>query len=214
MKKYFIVSDLHLDDGSGEFTKSGNAPRFMKFLDMVGDDFLVILGDFLDFWSWKPSAILNGPHQGIIDRIRKNPNARLILGNHDLRPSLMAEIFGKENIFMRMEILGWRVFHGHQLDPSSDTLPERILAFICARVIQSLNFSLLNKLRDWVVSADRTNEPLVEALRNREGKYILGHSHVTVDLGWYMNAGSWLEENNCPYIVIQEDGEAHLKKLK
>jgi UDP-2,3-diacylglucosamine pyrophosphatase LpxH len=46
----YIVSDLHIDPIDGFFTPVKS--KFHDFLDMVGDNYLIINGDLLDLWSW------------------------------------------------------------------------------------------------------------------------------------------------------------------
>ncbi len=214
MNKTFICSDQHLDDGTGEFTKSGNAPLFMDFLDAVGNDDLVLLGDFLDFWRWEPRSILEGPHKYIIDRIRDKENVKLVLGNHDLRPSLMRRIFrGNKDIVRFLYLWDYKLMHGHQVDFLLDEPKERKLAFVLSRIIQTIDFGPLNKLRDWASSSNGSNATLINKLLNSGRKFIMGHSHTPVDCGWYINDGCCLVPGKISYVLIDEGGKAELKQL-
>lgn len=188
-----IVSDIHLCDGTGSFYK--NHDRFMDFLDFVGKGGLLIAGDFVDLWRWSPDSIFNGPNKDIIARIKEKKNCMLTPGNHDLNMKVMETIFGNR-IRMQVNMYDYVIFHGHQIDPILDTPQERWVAKTAAWIIQRLNWKWLHSATEYLTSAHRSNDRLIETIKKEypeETKIICGHSHVAEDLGWFLNTGTWAE---------------------
>ena len=201
----YIVSDLHIDPIDGFFTPVKS--KFHDFLDMVGDNYLIINGDLLDLWSWSLNNILSGVNKDIIERLKVKENVHLILGNHDLYPIAMRSVFsGPNDIKMYINIGPWKIFHGYQVDPVLDNPIERWNVATGARIIQALNWSWLNKIRDRLTKGERTNEPLIKALKEKNSNYILGHSHEALIYdGWYINEGCWSGNSDLTYCMIDEN---------
>jgi len=202
----YCASDLHICNGRGEFAKNKQAAH--DFLDKVGRDPLYLDGDTLDLWLWTMKEIMNGSNRDFINRLIDKKELFLVLGNHDLYPKAMGEIF-KAPIKMFYDVDGYRVMHGHQLDPALDTAEERWLVAKGARLLQVLG---LNGIGAYIAKSDRKNEPLIKALKGKPGKYILGHSHEAADLGWFVNCGCWIGER-LTYVVL-EDGKATLQEWR
>jgi predicted phosphodiesterase len=181
-----IVSDLHIDNGRGDF--SPFAARFHTFLDHVGAKDLIINGDFLDLWRWRLSEILDGPNKLVIERIREKRNVSLILGNHDFRLDVMRSVFQRE-VFNRLDLFGWSIFHGYQADPTVDTPQERWVAAAVCRVVETANISWLSRAAKWAATANHDNEKIKAGLV-LPGRYIIGHTHTATHDGWYVNDGA------------------------
>ncbi len=197
-----VISDVHLDNGSGGFAP--NRESFMKFLRYVGDEKLVIAGDFFDLWRFSFKDII-AANTDIVSAIRRHPNVTLLLGNHDLSYNLMRYIV--KDVRMSMKAHGYTIFHGHQIDPLLDTPQERFFASAGARIIQALNWAWLVRLVDKATSGHRSNAPLKRTIENRygAGRYIVGHSHVPSDDGWFLNAGTWTGDDP-RYIKLEPEG--------
>jgi UDP-2,3-diacylglucosamine pyrophosphatase LpxH len=209
VNKIYDVGDWHLSDGTGPSQK--NHDKMMRFCtDIVGDDDIYQGGDFFDLWRWSKKAILNGPNADIIEWHTKKENSWIEVGNHDLDLAFMREVFQK-NVGMGFTVEGWLSIHGHQFDARLDHPEERKLVRAVSLAIQKIDFSLLNKFRDWVTSGVRSNA----AYRNKmEGvKLIMHHTHVPEVSKFYMNPGSWTGDE-CMYLVREEDGVWYLRRMK
>jgi UDP-2,3-diacylglucosamine pyrophosphatase LpxH len=197
--KTYIVSDLHIDDGTGKFSK--HRDTFLSFLDTVGDNDLLITGDCVDLWRWSAKDILNGLNKPVIDALIKKKNVKLALGNHDLDLTVMRSIFqGVDDIAMSFVIDGWLAIHGHQGDSRLDHPRERKLVKEISLLIQKIDSKLLNRFRDWASSGPRSN---AEYKTKFQGvKLIMGHSHVREIRTSYLNSGTWTGDE-CPSIIIE-----------
>ncbi len=207
----YLVSDLHIDDGSGEFTQ--NQKSFHAFLDFVGDNELIIVGDFLDLWVYHVDEILGGSNIKVINRITEKANVKLILGNHDLYPDLMERIFQRE-VYASIGTCGWKIQHGHQFDPVLNSEAEREFVAKLARILQVIQSPLLNDIAGLVKKSERSNESLLEAVEEYGGKWIMGHSHLPLQEPNFLNTGCWTGDD-LRYILLNEDtGQAGLVKFK
>jgi UDP-2,3-diacylglucosamine pyrophosphatase LpxH len=200
-----IISDPHLDDGTGPFSHNHNA--FMRFLDLVGNKDLVIAGDFLDLWRWKAEDIIKSNIK-IIRRIKQKKNVVLVLGNHDLDIEIMRDIFpGKTDIQMKIEAYGYTIFHGYQIDPMLDDPRERFFAKWGARIIQTINDPNLNRLVEYLTASHRSNDRLKKQIAKKfplDTKIICGHSHIAEQSDNFLNCGTWTG-NRLPYIELDSE---------
>jgi len=211
-----LISDLHIDDGSGPFTTSGGAKAFNDFLDMVGNDPLVGVGDILDLWAWTLPSIMFGPNGRIVHRLEDHPNFTYILGNHDLKPHIIAGLFPEIKVKMSLQLGDYTVFHGHQVDPKLNTAWKRWTVEEGDKLIHELDNPELNCIGQWFAAGDRTNAPLIQALQDSGKNFILGHSHISLDQrlrggGWYINLGCWCgdPDERC-YATVDDNGKVEL----
>ncbi len=208
-----VVSDIHLDDGTGLFSQ--NRKAFHHFLDLVGGEDLVIAGDFLDLWRWKAKDIISA-NKKIIRRIKQKKNVVLVLGNHDLDIEVMRDIFpGKTDIQMKVEAFGYTIFHGHQVDPMLDDPKERFFTKWGARLIQTIDNPILDKIVAYLTSSHRSNDRLKKQIAKKfpEGtKVICGHSHVAEESSAFLNTGTWTG-NYLTYIELDSE-KAELREFK
>ena len=202
----YFVSDLHMDDGTGEFTP--NSKAFNNFLDLVGNENLFVVGDCLDLWRWSANKIMNGPNRKVINRLIEKPNVSLLLGNHDLDLNTMKSIF-QDKICMSTTIEGWTVIHGHQLDFRLDTVKERNFVKNLSLVIQKINCPAINYVRDKFSSSDRNNTMYKNKFSGV--KLIMGHTHIPEQTEDYLNTGSWIGKD-LTYVLM--NGKIQLLRME
>jgi predicted phosphodiesterase len=209
--KTYDIGDWHLSDGTGP--SALNHRRMNDFLDLVGDDELIVGGDFLDLWRWSADSILKGPARKIIDRVKAKENDTIIIGNHDLDLALMHDIFQK-NVVMGCNLFGYQVMHGHQFDKRLDDPKERKMVKAVSLLIQKVNIGLLNQFRDWATSSARSNTVYKEKAATMGMKLLMHHTHVPeISKDWlYLNPGAWVGAD-CRYIVF-EDGVPRLERMR
>ena len=81
---WYVVSDLHLGDGSKKDNFQKNSGSFSKFLDKVSDEkaSLAIAGDFFELWQCNIFDIFKIYHKLLIKMFSLNPI--IVIGNHDI----------------------------------------------------------------------------------------------------------------------------------
>ncbi len=86
-KKYVIISDLHLGDGSDADDFNGNEKALRTALKKYFEDdyFLILLGDIEEFWQFDFETIVNRYDKSVYSDIRAFGKNRVIriFGNHD-----------------------------------------------------------------------------------------------------------------------------------
>jgi UDP-2,3-diacylglucosamine pyrophosphatase LpxH len=207
-----ISSDHHVDKGKGPF----NRAAFLAFLKWVfGNGYILILnGDFLECWADTLEEILNGPNADIVRMIIDHPEVIIIKGNHDPDLKTMAKLF-RRPIYTVLEIDGHRILHGDRLDPALDTDVEQETVKWGDRFFEWANNSWLNKIRNWVAKGDRKNEPLIASLQDQHKsnpamKWLVAHSHIPLNLGWYINSGCWCDTPDTMAFIMFDKGVAKL----
>jgi UDP-2,3-diacylglucosamine pyrophosphatase LpxH len=222
----YCISDLHLaDKGSRDNFFSRGEERLHRFLDLVGDNELIILGDLFDWWQVNLSASVVA-YRKLLERLSAH-NALLVFGNHDqslnsfvgtnwMPPIPVIRSGGGP--FTR-EIGGRRFafLHGHEADPyCSDVNPGigEITAIMSAlledknggpgqvedKFIGSLE-APLNLWRRMTLQVDRRGEMLsaVEKYRiERDADVVVsGHTHEEGRIGeHHYNCGCWCRDRD------------------
>jgi predicted phosphodiesterase len=207
----YIVSDWHLDDGTGPCNK--NRQVMNDFLDLVGRDEIVFLGDTLELWRNTYEEIHKGPNWPTVQRIK---NHVILYGNHDRYPKIMRGIFTQgpfEEIEIGLKGVRKRIVHGDEFDPMLSGVRMELAAKF-DRMVFLFNNEELNKVADAYSAADRSNAPLLEAVKRNGGNWIMGHSHKIARAKNFMNSGSGIGKSFY-YIKIEDStGEATLVKFK
>ncbi len=134
-KKYAIISDLHLGDGSEADDFHGNENALRKALkEYLNDGFtLILLGDIEEFWQFDFNTVLGRYDNSVYADIRKFGKNRVyrIFGNHDIEwrgysdpirekgssTSTAVEALKLEDVNGEVSIL---LLHGHQGSLESD----------------------------------------------------------------------------------------------
>ena len=124
MNTYYIISDLHLADGSRRDDFKKNRANFKNFLRIVKKQKaqLIIAGDFLELWQTNPIDIAR-TYSDILNNLI-SLQAKIIIGNHDY----YLQHFRQLNfLYDSFRIPGTRIFiqHGHQFDRFND--PKRLI---------------------------------------------------------------------------------------
>lgn len=165
--KVYVVSDLHLGDGGvrDNFSYKDKRGQFTRFLDQVGDDELLILGDMFEFWQMNiDRAVMT--NQGLLDRLA-GMNVHYIPGNHDADLAGFADASGSLKDFLNHKFFrdrmkkvlarnyGGQSFifrHGHEGDVYNDhTAPVlgRVAAIVAGLAEDRLKSRYLNKKQSW-----------------------------------------------------------------
>lgn len=123
-KPLYVVSDLHLGDGSSSFARQGKDTLFLHFLDHIEREGgqLILLGDLLELWRFSLDAVIEQWH-GLLDRLLQL-QAVYIPGNHDAQVAdpqtahshpLFSRVMAPFTMTLGDRRL--RFMHGHELDP-------------------------------------------------------------------------------------------------
>jgi UDP-2,3-diacylglucosamine pyrophosphatase LpxH len=207
----FCVSDWHIDNGRNKFSTQYQMAHL--FLDLVGDKPLYLIGDTLELWANEWFEIYGGPYRDLLTRIAERKGETVVFaGNHDIEEELLHKFFPKAQIRTRMTVGDRRIFHGFQIDPLLDSAEERWLASSFDRAFTMIDIPWLNALREGIADKARSNVPLFDALWQYQEykRFLLGHSHVEEDQGWFVNCGSPLF-GKFPYVELEKNGDASLK---
>ena len=205
------VSDWHIDNGHNEF--SWHYKQAHDFLDFVGKEPLFMIGDTLELWACEWYEVWGGPYEPLLKRIRERPyDTTIFQGNHDIQALVLQRFFPEAEVVTSRIVGDRQVFHGFQVDPILDTPEERWLIAGIDRACTLIDIPWLNALRDRIADADRSNKPLIQRLKNakKRVRYLMGHSHIEENLGWFVNCGSLLR-SDFPYVELEENGDAALK---
>jgi UDP-2,3-diacylglucosamine pyrophosphatase LpxH len=124
MTPHYIVSDLHLADGTRRDDFKKNRTKFKNFLRMVKKQKaqLIIAGDFLELWQTNPIDIAR-TYSDILNELI-SIGTKIIIGNHDY----YLHHFRKLNfLYDSYQIPDTKIFiqHGHQFDRFND--PKRLI---------------------------------------------------------------------------------------
>lgn len=205
----YCSSDWHIDNGRNLFSRSYRTA--MDWLDFIEGQRLYLLGDTLELWACEWNEIYSGPYQDLLMRLAERKRTTVFLGNHDIEKPILQKFFPKAEIRIRQRIGDRQIFHGFQADPLLDTEVERWVASKFARAFTLVDIPWLNAIRDKISQSERRNEPLIETLQEQRNgfRFLLGHSHVATELGWYTNCGAPGEY--FPYVELSENGDAALK---
>jgi len=208
-----IFSDSHIDNGHGVFAP--HKKRFHNFLDFAEKEQLVIAGDLFEWWRFSPEETM-AKNMDVIIRLQSFGDRLTITpGNHDLRVALLQVMFPKAKVVPAFVAHGWTIMHGHKTDPLLDTKTERAVAAISARVIHALKMEWVDSIVERMTSSKRANEPYVQELMKNpiQFKFIIGHTHVPLQLDRFVNTGS-ISNEEATYVLLTADGKAKLKKFK
>jgi UDP-2,3-diacylglucosamine pyrophosphatase LpxH len=203
------VSDWHIDNGKNRF--SWHYKYAQDFLDFIEDAPLFMIGDTLELWACEWYEVFGGPYDSIIKRLAEREDTVVFQGNHDIQRLVLSRFFPKAEI-ASTRVVGDRViFHGFQVDSLLDSASERCLVAGLDKAFTLIDVPWLNALRDKIADSDRSNEPLIMNIEKNkvESRYLIGHSHVEEDRGWFANTGS-LMRDKFPYIKLEDSGDVQL----
>lgn len=158
MTTHYIISDLHLADGTRRDDFKKNVTKFKNFLRMVKKQKaqLIIAGDFLELWQTNPIDIVRTYSDILNDLVAIG--TKIIIGNHDY----YLHHFRKLNfLYDSYQIPDTKIFiqHGHQFDRFND--PKRLirignLAAMSAGIMEDIHPDL-----------DETTMSFLEALHRK-----------------------------------------------
>ncbi len=154
MITHYIISDLHLADGTRRDDFKKNHSKFKNFLRMVKKQKaqLIIAGDFLELWQTNPIDIARTYSDILNDLI--SLHAKIIIGNHDYYLHHFRKL---KFLYDSYRIPGTKIFiqHGHQFDRFND--PERLiylgnLAAMSAGIMEDIHPDLDEKAMSFLES--------------------------------------------------------------
>lgn len=211
-----LISDLHL----GSYRCDAGA--VLAFLESHRSRTLYLVGDIIDFWSFRRHSTWRSDHVAVLRRLIEMGRAgtRLIIvpGNHD-GPLEHLGLLGLEGIEVLDEAMlrtarGERllVTHGHRQDPVFGGTHELIA--LCCQIGEAL------QLGRWRRSAPASQQSVSRfelaligaAVDAGTDGVICGHSHLPADRmiegRRYLNCGDWI--GNRTAIVETWAGELRL----
>jgi len=215
--KTYVVSDLHISDGTETDDFIPNADKFLRFLEMVEGNLLIIDGDLFDLWKTDIFSIFRA--HSVLVRTILTSNVVFIIGNHDHKMASIYQGLGLK-FGHKLEAGEWVIIHGHQLDQTIDGKPERLIARFACWLSDKLQhvFPWVAGLEHWLLEGHRENESYIAKLKKRfpGKKFIIGHSHVPVVYeDWFINCGSWgIDQEKLTYVEINENWKVELKEFK
>lgn len=118
----YLISDLHLGDGTRSDSFLGKDKQLVRFLDRVRDEDarLVIVGDAIDFHqAWSMSRVLRAHARlmGELARMAESHGVIYIWGNHDYDISLFRDLLRFDvcsTLWIGDDVV---VRHGYEYDP-------------------------------------------------------------------------------------------------
>jgi UDP-2,3-diacylglucosamine pyrophosphatase LpxH len=121
-RKVYLVSDLHLGDGTRSDAFLGKDRELIRFLDRVRDEdaHLVVAGDAIDFQqAWAMNRVLKAHARliGELSRLADTNGITYIWGNHDYDISLFRDLLRFDvcsSLYIGDKVL---VQHGYEYDP-------------------------------------------------------------------------------------------------
>lgn len=119
---YYIISDIHLGDGSMTDIFVAKDRHLLRFLDKVDAEgaTLIVAGDAIDFsqsWSLTPILRAHGKVLGAFSRLAAKGRMTYVIGNHDFDLRLYDELLNLPvvgEVQIGDDIL---VRHGYEYDP-------------------------------------------------------------------------------------------------
>lgn len=158
MITHYIISDLHLADGTRRDDFKKNRTKFKNFLRMVKKQKaqLIIAGDFLELLQTNPIDIARTYSDILNDLI--SLRAKIIIGNHDYYLRHFRKL---KFLYDSYQIPETKIFiqHGHQFDRFND--PERLI-YIGNLAAMSAGF-----MEDIHPDLDETAMSFIEALHQK-----------------------------------------------
>lgn len=137
MKKHFIVSDLHMGDGSSADDFKINKSLFGDFLEHVKeqDGQLVLAGDVFELWQSALQQVLKANADLIYPLFALKPI--IIPGNHDFYVKTFSDIGFIYYPAYRLEVGDSiiRIEHGHEHDPNNDPQRNMELGKLVAAIV-------------------------------------------------------------------------------
>ena len=207
-----FISDLHLG------TKKSKAKTFLKFLDEVEFEQIVLVGDIIDGWALRRGQKWTKTHTEVLRKLLKISETHqitYIVGNHDdfIRPFLKNPFnFGNVEFYDQYiyeSVSGRKIFitHGDKYDfwmkiPSA---PINFLAHFT-------DFFYRDKPENQSVHRYIRTCSTERRLRRKGEQWdgvICGHTHRPKFDEVYMNCGNWVKD--CTFLAEDYEGNFSLQ---
>ncbi len=155
-KTLYVVSDLHMGDGTAKDNFTEHRTRFEEFLSGVveqdSDGCLVLAGDVFEFWQSSHGSIAK-MYFDLLRRLVERKSA-FIVGNHDI------DLFGFIGLPVDSPLIGClamevvlkrgdrhiRICHGHEFDKFNDPRKAMLLGRIATMLAGEAEMRLGTKL--------------------------------------------------------------------
>lgn len=219
---WLIISDTHVGDRQANI----NLPSLLSLLEDFSqkDCTLVLNGDIFDF-----SKLLqfDERHRVFLSAIQRFEKVIYIEGNHDWFVSGLQDVIPcvsfKKEMILRINNKIIKIAHGHQTDSAVMNHPKlaRTLTRINKWIYELIGIDLQHSLRKtWLVQKfllQRQEKKLVR-METQANVIIAGHTHRPcarkIYNTSYYNTGDWVEKSHRAYVLIHDDGEIELVRLK
>ena len=230
----FCVSDLHLGDRGcrDNFAVGDREKKLDKFLDYVGGNQVLILGDLIDCWTTNMSRAYHA-YSKLFNRLWQM-EAVWILGNHDnvLQPTDPWPWPNcperAENFTAKINGKSFQFIHGHGVDTACNTPNPGIgnITAIISGLLEDRNggptrdgfiedkfISVLEKALKLWRKEDRSKE-LLEKIKGYRTSEVLvfGHTHQAGQVGdTVYNCGCWCRDRDT-FVQIDDRGSVSVNE--
>jgi len=210
----YVVSDLHLGDGTATDNFYENLTNFNNFLEFVEKDngILVLAGDTFEMWQACLGDIIKtyGP---LIDKIL-SLDPILIIGNHDYHLlgfrdilKIPLENYLTDEVLVKINGKEIKIVHGHEFDIFNAPGKSQFIGQIFSLIMSNLEIQYPeSEIESWT---QRNVEPIVRNIMIQGMKiyqYLFGRSQSQVN-GYLKESLDYYRSNNLNTFVIA--GHSH-----
>jgi len=196
--KILVISDLHLNDGSGADDFGDNDLRLISWLCSFRYDMLVLNGDIYELWQSRKKKIRQA-HKALFYYLETMLSAQLIQlkGNHDYRLFKLLSKVIKTKSGKRILIT-----HGFQNDPWMTSPVSRFLVW-CVGIIEKPIPGIDNI---WGTSKKISNKTFSYAMKmcKKYDYVVCGHTHILREGKSYFNSGT-CQQGRLEGVLIDTD---------
>jgi len=219
---YLVISDTHVGDRQA----NRNLPSLLFLLEEFSEKncTLVLNGDVLDF---SKMLEFDERHRAFLLVIQKFKKVIYIEGNHDWFVSGLGDVFShisfRKEVLLKINNQIIKIAHGHQTDTTIMNYPKfvRFVIKVNKWVYELTGVDLQHAFRQtWLVQnflLQRQENKLVR-MESQANVIIAGHTHRPcarkIYDTMYYNTGDWVEYDHRAYVIIHDDGEIELVKLR
>jgi len=209
---WLVLSDIHLGDDRSNI----NLPKLFSLLNHYSklNCNLILNGDILDLAR---NLHFDIRHRIFFQILQKFKKVIYIEGNHDWFLSGLHCCFPKieftKELILDINNLKIKINHGHQADVLVYGFP--ILTRLCIKlnswIYKIFKFDTQKYIRKTRLAKFLLEKQIKKILQNETSNVLIsGHTHFPrcerIKNVLYCNTGDWLEEQNCCYIIIKDDG--------
>ena len=212
--RIFVVSDLHLGDGSpaDDFALKEDAlaqgEKLISFINAQQPDEIYFNGDIFELWQTTKRRIkkVHGP---LVEFIKHDQRSVVLKGNHDYK------LTGALTHSFRMNGKKILISHGFQNNPQMTSWGSRALCWILGALERMFNPKIHNAYGRFIISLENTKvvEKTREYAETQLKDYdivVSGHTHKL--LKEELADGLYVNSSCCTYktlngVLLESDGD-------